>query len=176
MSSRRSPFGLFVVMASFAFAGVGAGVTISACSSSTESTTTTTADDGGADAPRDRSLGDTAPEPTDSATKETTEQCVARCGKMHPTAVAKYDAVDTCWAASCKGPCVDGDGMYDAGPNAPEGGTGNDGGTNLCGTMISSGVDRACDDCTEAACCPAWKGCYDNDDCLDYNTCVGECP
>lgn len=174
MSSRRTPFGLFFVMASFALAGVGAAVTVSACSSSSDATGD--GDDGGTDAPRDRSVGDTAVEPVDSATPETTDQCFARCAKEHPAAVAKYDAIDTCWAASCQGPCVDEDGTYDAGPDAAEGGTGNDGGTSLCGTEISSGIDRACDDCTEAACCPSWKACYDNDDCLDYNDCVGNCP
>jgi hypothetical protein len=159
---------------------VGAGVGISACSSSTDAGTP--AAEGGADSGVDSSRikVDAAPPPVeDAAVAETPEQCLARCDKTFPTSVPKYDAIDTCWAANCKPSCVDQNGMFDAGDvdgGFDGGGAVNDGGTNLCGTEVVSGVDRACDDCTTAYCCPAWQGCYADKDCLDYNTCVNDCP
>ena len=177
MISRRSStrFALSAA-AALLFAG-GAGFAISACSSSSTDAGATT--EAGADATTDARIKvDSATPEEDAAVPETSEQCLARCGKEYPASVAKYDAVDSCWAASCNDSCVAQNGMFDAGDagDAGDGGVVNDGGTDLCGTMVSSGVDRACDDCTTQFCCPSWKGCYDDQDCLDYNTCVNDCP
>ena len=178
MSSRRSSTRFALSAAAALLVAAGAGFAISACSSSTDGGTT--AAEAGADATADARIKvDAAPTDEDAAVPETSEQCLARCGKEHPASVAKYNAVDTCWAASCNASCVVQNGMFDAGDDggdAGDAGLVNDGGTNLCGTEVSSGVDRACDDCTTAFCCPSWKGCYDDADCLEYNGCVNDCP
>jgi hypothetical protein len=155
----------------------GAGFAISACSSTTTAAPDTEA---GVDAGNDArtKVDGSKPVDTDSAVPETGPECLKRCATEHPASVAKYDAVDTCWAASCNASCVAQNGMFDAGgiDGGFDAGGVNDGGTDLCGTMVSSGVDMACDDCTTAFCCPAWKGCYNDQDCLAYNTCVNDCP
>jgi hypothetical protein len=129
--------------------------------------------EGGADAPADRRTVDATPQQDTGPTLGCEEQCFAD----HPAAKAKYDAVDTCWGASCQGPCVDGTGTFDGGADAAaEGGAVHDGGNGLCQTEIASGVDQACDECTEQFCCTSWKGCYDDNDCLDLNDCLVNCP
>ena len=168
---------LFFGALATAAALAGGGGAIAACSSSSEDTATSMPA-GGRDAALDAVIADGETRDLDAAPEVTAAECLAKCKTLHPSAVSKYDAIDTCWTQSCKGPCIDSSGMFDAGADAGEGGSGNanDGGTNLCGTPVASAVDRACDDCTEALCCPAWKGCYDDADCLDYNRCVNACP
>lgn len=178
MISRRSSSRFALSVAAALLLACGAGFGISACSSSSTDAGTPVAE-AGVDATTDARIKVDATTPDeDAAVPETSEQCLARCGKEHPAAVAKYDAVDTCWAASCNASCVVQNGMFDAGDvdGGFDAGGVNDGGTNLCGTEVSSGVDQACDDCTTAFCCPSWKGCYDDADCLDYNGCVNDCP
>lgn len=164
----------FSALALSAAAFAGAAFAFTACSSSEDPATPTA--EAGVEAGGDAKPAPDANTGTDSATKPTFEQCVDQCFKDHPSSKAKYDAVDTCWAASCKGPCVDENGMFDAGAEAgtPDAG-GNDGGNGLCGTEIASGIDKACDDCTEANCCTAWEGCYKDKDCLELNDCIGTC-
>jgi len=190
MSSRHSSASLVLAFLTVGFAVTGGGLAMGACSSETGPADGPT--EAGPDASTDaRKIVEAAPpEPEeDAATEPTVEQCVAACKAADPTAAMKYDAVDVCWAAKCKGPCVDGTGMFDAGdagddadagdPDAGDAGDGgptrNDGGTDLCTGTYSSGTDKACDDCTEAFCCPAWDGCYNNPDCQEYNDCVGNC-
>jgi hypothetical protein len=179
MTPRRSSTRFALSVAAALLFASSAGFAISACSSSSTGAGDT-ATEGGTDASTDGRIkvDSSVPVDTDSSVPETSEQCLARCGTEHPGSAPKYDAVDTCWAASCKSSCVDGTGMFDAGgiDGGFDAGGVNDGGTNLCGTEVSSGVDMACDDCTTAFCCPQWKGCYDNQDCLDYNDCVNDCP
>jgi hypothetical protein len=179
MISRRSSTRFAASAAAALLLAGGAGFAISACSSSSTDAGPAAATEAGTDAGTDaRTKVDAATPDTDSAVPETSAQCLARCGTEHPASVAKYNAVDTCWAASCNASCVAQNGMFDAGgiDGGFDAGGVNDGGTDLCGTMVSSGVDMACDDCTTAFCCPAWKGCYDDQDCLAYNTCVNDCP
>jgi hypothetical protein len=185
MTSRRSPYRLFFAFGSLALLAGASGVAISACSS--DETSGTAATEGGTDASTDRKGVDSAPTPTEDAKpQETSSECIARCGKEHPSSVAKYNSVDTCWAASCQGPCVDQNGMFnpnpgdagDAGDAGREAGSGkvHDGGTDLCTSTYSSAVDKACDDCTEAFCCAEWDSCYKDTDCQAYNDCLADCP
>ena len=176
MTTRRSSsrFALSVAVA-LLLAG-GAGFAISACSSTTEAGGTAAAEAGADAAPDARMKVDSSTGDDDAAVPETNAQCLARCAKEHPASVTKYNAVDTCWGASCKPSCVDQTGEFDGGAEGGTDGGVNDGGTNLCGTKVSSGVDKACDDCTEQFCCPAWKGCYNDTDCLAYNSCLSDCP
>lgn len=140
-----------------------------ACSSSEEPKAPT-------DAGTEASTGDAKPAPdqfvppTDSGTKLTPEQCEAECFKTYATSKPRYDAVDTCWAAKCKGPCVDDDGMYDGG-TADAG----DAGAGVCGTEYGSGLGDACDNCTTDNCCAEWTGCYGNADCQKLDECIGVC-
>jgi hypothetical protein len=177
MTPRRSSTRFALSLSAALLLACGAGFAISACSSSSTDASAP-ATEAGADATPDARIKvDSSTPDEDAAVPETSEQCLARCGKEHPSSVAKYDAVDTCWAASCNASCVAQNGMFDGGvEGGADGGGDNDGGTNLCGTEVSSGVDKACDDCTEQFCCPSWKGCYDDADCLDYNSCVNDCP
>lgn len=177
MTPRRSTAGLLLATALVAILAAGTALAVSACSSSEDEDTPSA--DASADAVfTDAVVADGETRDPDSAAPETAAECFARCQAAHPGAVARYDAIDVCWDKSCKGPCLDLTGEFDAGGAPGDGGPRgeNDGGTNLCGTIVSSAVDRACDDCTETFCCPSWKGCYDDADCLDYNRCVNTCP
>jgi hypothetical protein len=174
MTTRSSSTSLFFAVASAAVITCGGAFAFTACSS-----TTTTAGDAA-----DAATGDAATDArkvvdaadVDSGTPQTPAQCEAACAVTFATSVPKYDAVDTCWAASCQAQCVDQTGGgYDAGADGGTISPGNDGGNGLCGTPISSGVDKGCDDCTEANCCPSWTGCYGDKNCIDYNSCIGNC-
>ncbi|MBX3192107.1 MAG: hypothetical protein KF819_34270 [Labilithrix sp.] len=158
---------LFIALFASALVTVGGAVSFMGCSSS--GTDDTGVPEGGADAPADRKVVEAAPT-EDSGPKL---ECEAQCFADHPTAKAKYEAVDTCWETNCEGPCYDETGIFDGGV---EGGAVHDGGNGLCQTEIASGVDRACDECTEAFCCSSWKGCYEDDDCLELNDCIANCP
>lgn len=176
-SSRRSSTALVAAFGTLVFAVTASGLAISACSSDTAPGDPVA--EGGVDAGADtRKVVEASPEPpAEDSGVLTPEQCEAKCKADMPAAAAKYEAVDVCWAAKCKGPCVDGTGVFDAGEagtDAGDGGT-NDGGTDLCATTYSSGSDQACDDCTEAFCCPSWDGCFNDDSCKAYNECVGDC-
>ena len=147
---RSGPFASLAVLA------CGGGLSIAACSSSAEPLPRSTSPDSGADA----------------AAK--VEACFAKCEKDHPSSLSRYDAIDECWEKSCKGPCIDQSGSFDAG----EAGTGakvNDGGAPLCATDTPSFTDKACDDCIEARCCPSWKGCYEDTDCRAFDNCIIDC-
>jgi hypothetical protein len=182
MSSRRSSASLFLAVGTLAFAVTASGLAIGACSSETSSGDGAT--EAGVDAATDtRKVIEASPTPPDEDSGVLTpEQCEAKCKADMPAAAALYEGVDVCWAAKCKGPCVDGTGMFDAGDagddaDAGDGGDAapNDGNTELCTSTYSSGTDKACDDCTEAFCCPAWDGCFNNQSCKDYNDCIGDC-
>src|SRR4051812_22984458 len=115
MSSRRSPFGFIVAIASAGLLACSGAVAISACSSSTDDTGT---GDGGADAaPDTRKVVEAGPE-EDTGTKLTPAQCEAKCKADHPSAAAKEDAIDKCWTDNCNAPCIDQSGGFDAGPDA----------------------------------------------------------
>jgi hypothetical protein len=154
-----------LLLASGAFA-------ISACSSTTAVGGDTTPD-GSADATPDRKVGADAAE-VDSGTPLTPAQCQAQCQADHPNAVAKENAIDTCWTANCQAPCIDQSGGFDAGPDAAVDG-GADAGGDVCGTQVSSGVDLTCDQCTNAFCCTSWQGCFNDPDCTAYDKCLGDC-
>ena len=144
---------------------------MSACSSTTDAGTA--APEGGADAaPDTRKIVEAGPA-DDSAPPQTPEECVAACNAAHPSSVAKETAIDTCWAASCKGPCVDDPPTaYDAG--LADGGDAGVDASDVCGTGVNSAtVD--CDKCTQANCCPSWQGCFNNTDCTALDDCIGKC-
>jgi hypothetical protein len=173
MMSRRSSNRFFLsVTAALLLAG-GSGFAITACSSSSTDAGATpdpaTAEAG----PDARIKVEAGPEEQDSAGPLTPEQCVEACNTMHPSSVAKETAIDTCWTASCKGPCLDDPPTaYDAG-HADGGDAGADA-SDLCGTGVNS-VTVDCDNCTQANCCPAWKGCFDDQDCSDLDDCIAKC-
>ncbi len=176
MSSRRSSTRFAVSLALGTLLASGAGFAISACSSST-----TDAPAAGADASLDvardtnRPGIDAAPDPTvDSSVPQTLDECLAVCNTAHAGSTAKESAIDTCWNANCKGPCLDDPatgfdageaGVPDAGPDA----------SPVCGTGVTSGVSQDCDNCSEANCCPAWTGCFNDTDCADLDSCLGDC-
>lgn len=172
MISRRSQDRRFFlsIAAALVCAG-GSSLAISACSSSTDAGTTG-ADEAGTDAaPDSRIKVEAGPvDEPDSAMPQTEEQCIDACNKAHPNSVAKETAIDTCWTASCKGPCVDDP------PTAYDGGDAGDAGdaSDLCGTGVNS-FSADCDNCTQANCCPSWKGCFDDQDCSDLDDCIGKC-
>ena len=178
MSSRRttSPRFYLAIVSAALFAG-GGGFAMSACSSTT--TDAPSALDAASEAAVDsgRVKVEAGPDDTDAAKPETAAQCVARCRMEHAGSTAKYDAVDTCWAGSCQGPCVDDTKMFDGGLDGAAFANGQvtDGG-GLCGTVEGSGRDIACDNCTTEFCCSEWKGCYGDKDCLALETCFGDCP
>ena len=156
------------------FAG-GAGFSISACSSSSDAVATA---DAATDATTDArvKVDGGKPDEGDSST-QTPAQCVAACNAAASAgAKAKYGAIDTCWAASCQGPCVDDPPTpFDAGVS--DGGDGGDGGvdaSDLCGTNLTTG-DMNCDNCTQARCCDAWGGCFNDTDCSALDKCIGTC-
>jgi hypothetical protein len=186
MTPRRTPARVLFTLAAITMLAGGTGLAVGACSSS-ETDGGGGAAEAGTDASIDRKVvGDTSTPEEDAMPQETSSECIARCGKEHPNSVAKYNSVDTCWAASCMGPCVDQNGMFnqDAGDAGDGGGDAgdagpkkvNDGGTDLCMSTYSSSVDRACDDCTEKFCCAEWDSCYTDMDCQDYNDCLADCP
>jgi hypothetical protein len=169
MTSHSLRFALLVTLGACALSGAAA---LTACSSSDSGAggsgdagqDATTKDAGG----KSDSGGD-----TDSGADGglTQKQCEDKCFADHPSGAKKFDAIDTCWAASCKAPCVDETGSFDGGPDAapPQA----DGG--VCNTSITSGVDKACDDCTNAFCCAEWAGCFTDTDCNALNDCLGDC-
>ena len=164
--SSRLPLTFFVAFS----LTVGGAFAFTACSSSEDPTTATDAgsEGGGGDA---KPQPDAFVPPTDSATKPTPEQCEAQCFVTHAGAKAKYEGVDTCWEAKCKGPCVDDTGVYDGG-SADAGDAGEEG---LCGTEYGSGLSTACDNCTTDNCCAEWTGGYGSKDCQDLDECIGTC-
>lgn len=151
--------------------GLGTSASIAACSSDT----TTTSDPGDA-APEASSKIDSGSSSSSGSSGQTeggtATDCETKCFQDHPTGEMRYDAIDVCWEAKCKGPCVDSSGMFDAGADAGDAGDG----AVLCGTEVTSGVDMACDQCTDAFCCAEWQGCFKNDDCIALNDCLSECP
>lgn len=164
MSSRRPVALLFAL-----FIPVAGACAFTACSASEDPVTPTEA---GAEAGGDaKPQPDAFVPPTDSGTKLTPEQCEAECFKTNAGAKAKYEGVDTCWEAKCKGPCVDETGIYDGG-SADAGDAGDQG---LCGTEYGSGIDLACDNCTTDNCCAEWTACYGSKDCQDLDECIAKC-
>jgi len=151
---------------------VGGAFAFTACSSTVEPATPGDAGvEGGGDA---KPQPDAFVPPEDSATKPTPEQCEAQCFVTHAGAKAKYEGVDTCWEAKCKGPCVDDTGTYDGG--TADAGAGDAGENGLCGTEYGSGYDTpACDNCTTDNCCAEWTACYGSKDCQDLDECIGKC-
>ena len=170
MSTRRGS-SLIVALASAGLVASSGAFAVSACSSSTVGDG---GGGGGVDAAADgRKVVEAGPEP-DSATKPTTAQCEANCKTTYPAAVAKSDAVDTCWAKNCTAPCIDQNGGFDGGTDGGADAAVDAGGM-LCGTEVSSGVDETCDQCTEAFCCTSWRGCFNDKDCTAYDSCIGDC-
>ncbi len=169
MSSRSSS--LFVALACGGIVASSSAFAISACSSNSEDGGGG-GDAGGNDATNEQHPAPEAGELPDSS-KLTLAQCKAKCAPDHPTAVAKEDAIDKCWADNCTGPCIDQSGGFDGGDGG--GGGDGDGGGVLCGTSVPSGIDTTCDQCTQAFCCTAWQGCFNDPDCTAYDTCVSKC-
>lgn len=177
MSRSRSNSGFIVALLCVSFLAVSGSFAISACSSSTDSGA---AADGGSDAQIDvRKVVDTgSPEDTGPGTL-TQAQCEAKCKTDFPGASAKEDAIDTCWSEHCDDPCHNGSGTFDGGTDG--GGAEIDAGGMLCGTAITTGAgmtpaeEAACNRCTEAFCCTAWKGCFGDKDCTAYDSCLGDC-
>jgi hypothetical protein len=167
--TRTSSARLFFAIASAAVIACGSPIAFTACTSEDSGA-------GGSDASTDKRKVDAAEAGVADSAPQTPAQCEAACGIKFASSVPKYDAVDTCWAANCQAECVDlTAGTYDAGADSGPISPGNDGGNGLCGTPIASHLDKACDDCTEANCCPAWTGCYGDKNCVDYNSCIGSC-
>ena len=101
----------FVILAS------GTSASIAACSSDS----TTTPDPGDAapeTGPKIDSGSSTSSSGSSGETDGGTTDCVTKCFQDHPEGEKKYDAIDVCWEAKCKGPCVDENGMFDAGADA----------------------------------------------------------
>lgn len=175
MTSRRTSTRFAVSLAAGMLLAVGAGFAISACSSSTATAPATDGTDAALDAPRDtnRPAVDSSMPDTDSAPPptQTRQQCVDACNAKYPAAVAKDNAIGTCWDSKCKGPCVDDPATaFDAG----EAGAPDAGPNPLCGTGATS-ISKDCDDCTTANCCPAWAGCFGDPDCTALDMCFGSC-
>lgn len=69
-------------------------------------------------------------------------------------------------------------GGFDGGASSDGGDAGDDAGTAgppLCGTGVTTDSPD-CDRCTEAFCCAAWTGCFDDQDCSDLDDCLASCP
>ncbi|MDB5216616.1 MAG: hypothetical protein JWO86_4543 [Myxococcaceae bacterium] len=173
MSTRRTSTRFAVTLSAGMLFASGAGFAISACSSSTTTPAATDTTDAALDAPRDtnRPAVDSSTDTDSSTTPQTQAECLAACDAKHPNAVAKDNAIGTCWDTNCKGPCVDdpatafdagSDAAIDAGPNP------------LCGTGAQS-FSADCDNCTTTFCCTSWAGCFGEMDCSDYDTCLGTC-
>lgn len=181
MSSHRA---WFVVCVPAALSLIGAGAFAVGCSS--ESTPADT----GADASPEGG-GHTGLPAHEAGTGDgtdggdggaTTEQCVAACEAKYAAGLTKDKAIDQCWAQSCKGPCVDGTGMFDGGVSdggdagaMDDAGDGGDGGGASCQNGVETG-DPACNACTAAFCCGAWDGCFQDKDCAALNDCRSNCP
>jgi hypothetical protein len=147
---------LIFAFVSLALLSGGGAFGIAACSSSTDPPAVPRADARAADS------GDAEAQ---------IEACLMKCEKDHPASLPKFDAIDMCWEKSCKGPCIDATGSFDAGATTKV----NDGGGPICGTDTPSFTDKACDDCIEAFCCPSWKGCYEDTDCRAFDECIIDC-
>lgn len=167
MSSRSSIL-LFLV-----FAGTAA-TSFAACSSET---TVVEASDAGNDAAKPSTPKSDAGGGSDAGGTETRDECLAACETKHAAGLTKDKAIDTCWAQSCKAPCIDGTGTFDAGTvdAGDDAGDGGDAGAGQCKNGVETG-DQACNDCTSAFCCGAWDGCFDDQDCADLNDCRSACP
>lgn len=173
MTSRRTSTRFAVTLTAGMLLAIGAGFAISACSSSTTDAPAAAGVDAALDAPRDtsRPAVDSSTPDDDSGPTQTRQQCVDACNAKYPAAVAKDDAIGTCWDSKCKGPCVDDPATaFDAG----EAGTPDAGPSPLCGTGAKS-FSQDCDDCTTANCCPAWAGCFGDPDCTALDMCFGTC-
>lgn len=173
-----SSAGVFAALLSGGMVAGSAAFAIGACSSSSENTGV-----GGSDAAQDAPVADAprrldASEELDSS-KPSKAQCRARCRADHPNAIPKEDAIDRCWAERCAGPCVDQNSDFDGGGDPGDGGAdaggGDAAGGGVCGTADPSGISAACDRCTDARCCDAWKACFDDSDCAAYDYCYGAC-
>ncbi len=159
------------------FSGL-AGISALGFAACTSETIVTEAPDAGSDASKPSTpKSDAGSSGGDSGGTETWEECIAACETKHAAGLAKDKAIDTCWAQSCQGPCIDGNGVFDAG--IPDGGDAGDdagdGGAGQCKNGVETG-DDACNDCTAAFCCGAWDGCFDDQDCADLNDCRSACP
>ena len=146
---------------------LGAAFAMPACSSTTE---TTVSRDATTDEPKDTSV-DTSLE---DVHQQTAEECAEECRKAHPTGAAKDDAIDSCWEANCNDPCF-GTGATIPDGGYPDAGVGTDGG--MCQNEVEfDPPDPTCSACTQAYCCAAWDGCFNDDDCLALNDCYNACP
>jgi hypothetical protein len=156
---------------------LGASAVAAGCTTTTEEIQ---AADGGGDGAADgKAKFDSAPQPVEDADppKKSEAECIADCEKTHATGLTKDKAIDTCWAAKCKGPCVDDTGVFDAGADAAKdagGDAGGDGGAGKCTNDVETG-DPACNGCTSVNCCPEWDGCFNDKDCSDLNDCRNTC-
>lgn len=173
MSSRIALALSFVALAAASATG------FAACSSS--DTTGTASTDAGSDATRPSTpKSDGGGGGGDAGGEPTRDECIAACESKHAAGLAKDKAIDTCWSQSCKGPCIDGNGMFDAGipdagDDAGDAAAAGDGGAGQCKNGVETG-DDACNDCTSAFCCGAWDGCFDDQDCAALNECRSACP
>lgn len=158
---------IFVLTAGFFT--FGAAFAMPACSSSSE--TVVSGGDASADAPKDTSSGETSVE---DAHTQTFDECAEECRQAHPSGAAKDDAIDSCWEAKCDDPCF-GSGASIPDGGYPDAGVGTDGG--MCQNDVDfEPPDPTCSACTQAYCCAAWDGCFNDDDCLALNDCYNACP
>jgi hypothetical protein len=173
MSSRASfrfavPFFAAVLVAG------GAGFAITACSSSTLLPDNTNTAEAGIDAGGDsgRIKVEAGPEQDSAMPTQTTQECIDACNAAHPKSVAKETAIDTCWSANCKGPCLDNPPTgYDAGGGSDAGADAAD----VCGSGVATS-EPTCNDCTQQYCCTSWNGCFMDTDCSALDDCIGKCP
>jgi hypothetical protein len=107
-----------------------------------------------------------APEEPDA---EEPKSCRERCEEAHPTALAKDEAIDSCWETNCGGPCIQ--------ELPPDGGIAADGAAPDGGTCISPvlTISLACDECTNMFCCASWDGCFQDPECTALNACYQQC-
>jgi hypothetical protein len=118
--------------------------------------------DGGVEA---KATAPNRPAPLESDA-ETPRTCRQNCEDAHRSALAKDEAVDTCWETSCSGPCVEGV------PGDADGGGGSDAGS--CVSPVVT-ISVACDVCTRSACCAAWDACFQDAECTALNACYEAC-
>ena len=105
------------------------------------------------------------PAPTEPDARPKT--CREQCEEAHPTGLPKDEAVNSCWETHCNVPCIEqlpGDGGIDGA--APDGAA--------CESPVVT-VSVACDECTNAFCCGAWDGCFQEPECAALNACYQQC-
>ncbi|MBX3224422.1 MAG: hypothetical protein KF795_28155 [Labilithrix sp.] len=157
MSSRT--LGTVLVLGSFA--GV---LALSSASGGCSDDEAPAATDAGADRAPDVNR---APPAADDAA--TPKSCRKACEEAHPTAIAKDEAIDTCWETFCSDPCIEElpiDGGIVADGAAPDGGT-------CSAPVLTTSLD--CDQCTNTSCCASWDGCFEDTECAALNACYQEC-